>query len=232
MIVEIWSDFACPFCYIGKTHYEKALAQFTHRDRIQTIVRIFELSPNEDSSKHVRTVDAVAKKYGISIEQMQAMNQQIVGQAKQAGLTFKFDDMVTVNTFDCHRVTLYAQTQGKGQHFTSELFKSYFTDNTIISDRTVLIEVAVKVGLDKAEVEKVLESDQFALEVRQDEQQAAQLNVSGVPFFVFDRKYAVSGAQPEHVFLDVLEQAWREQSGDLINIKGDASACAIDGSNC
>lgn len=232
MKVEIWSDFACPFCFIGKTHYAHALSKFKHKDSIETFYRSFELSPNEDSSKRVKTVELIAKKYGVTVEKMKQMNQNIVAQAASAGLTFKFDDMIAVNTFDCHRIAVYAQTMGKGDEFTTELFKNYFTDNAIISDEDVLVEAAVKVGLDKDEVLKVLRSTQFSEQVRNEEQEATQLGVRGVPFFVFDRKYAISGAQPEQAFLEVLEKAWSEQSANLINVQGDADACSIDGSNC
>lgn len=232
MKVEIWSDFVCPFCFIGKTYYEQALAQFPHRDRIETIYRSFELDTSEQTGKLTPTVDVLAKKYGMPIEQVKAMQAQITNQAAQAGLTFNFENMMSVNTFDGHRLSVYAQKQGKGKQFTEVLFKAYFTDNAIISDHKILTDVAAQIGLDKAEVDQILQSSKYAEEVRQEEQEASQLGVQGVPFFVFDRKYAVSGAQPVQVFIDTLQRAWSEQSGSLINVQGDANACSIDGSNC
>jgi len=232
MKVEIWSDFVCPFCFIGKTYYEQALAQFPHRDRIETIYRSFELNPNEDSSKMTSTLQSLATKYGMSIEQAKGMTNQVASQAKQAGLTFNFDRMISVNTFDAHRLSIYAQKQGKGKDFIEQLFTAYFTDNEIISDTTVLTKIAVNVGLQQDEVENILNSSEFTTEVRAEEEEASQLGVRGVPFFVFDRKYAISGAQPVQAFVDTLQRAWDEHSDQFITLSGDATACSIDGQNC
>ena len=229
MKVEIWSDFVCPFCYIGKTKFESALAQFAHKDKVEVIYKCFELDPG----KHAKglTLASLAKKYGMSIEKAKEMTQGVANQAAEVGLRFEFDNMYTANTFDVHRIMLLAQEKGIASAYVSTVFAAYFTNNVDIAEQSELIKLAVQAGLTEEEVQNVLSSDQFADQVRADEQQASNLGISGVPFFVLNNKYAISGAQPESVFLSALEQTWTEANPTLVAFQADDAAgqCGPDG---
>jgi len=221
MKVEIWSDFVCPFCYIGKKKFETALAQFAHKEHIVTEFRSFELDPHADSSARMNTYEMLSKKYGMTIEQAKASSDNLVQQAAAVGLTFRFDGALSLNTFDAHRLAQYGESQGRGAEMSERLFRAYFTDNEDISDKARLVELAVEAGLDEAGAKAVLETEQFADVVRGQEEEGSRLGIRGVPFFVIDRKYAVSGAQSPAVFLDTLNKAWEakypvlEQVGDV-----------------
>jgi len=229
MKVEIWSDVVCPFCYIGKTYYEQALAQFPHRDSVVTVYKSFELDPNESSSKQEKTLEMLAKKYQMSLDQALSMTAQVSEQARQAGLTFNFENMISINTFDAHRLIQLAQSKGNATGAVEKLFKAYFTDNIDVSNHEELVALAVASGLEETEVRSVLSSNSFSEEVRADEQEARQLGISGVPFFVVNRKYAISGAQPINVFLDTLNKAWSEQQNTgFIKVDGDGESCDPD----
>jgi len=227
--VEIWSDFACPFCYIGKTYYERALAQFPHREQIVTQYKSFELDPNASASHKQPTIESLAEKYGTTVEQAKEMTKGVASRAEEAGLTFHFDNMMTINSLDAHRIVHYAGTVGKAKELVEALFYAYFTDNKDLSDRQVLISIAESVQLQVADV---LEDEQkYKAQVRADEFEAQQLGVRGVPFFVIDRKYAISGAQPMPVFLETLNKAWSERSGGFVHVEadGDEDSCGPDG---
>lgn len=230
MKIEIWSDIVCPFCYIGKSYYEQALAQFPHRDSVQTVYKSFELNPNEASSNNERTLETLAKKFGVSIEQAEGMTAQIAEQAKQAGLIFNFEKMLSINTFDAHRLIQFAQSKGNATALVETIFKAYFTDNIDVSDHSALISIAIENGLVEDEVRAVLSADTFTKEVRADESEAQQLGISGVPFFVVNRKYAISGAQPVNVFIETLNKAWSEQQDNgFVQV---ASNDADSGASC
>ncbi|MGF7032500.1 putative DsbA family dithiol-disulfide isomerase [Paenibacillus mucilaginosus] len=230
MKVEIWSDFMCPFCYIGKRHFEEALEQFPHREQIDVIFRSFELDPQSERDVNFDVHDMLAIKYGMSREQAIANNQRVGASAQAAGLAFNFEGIVLTNTFDAHRLTHYAAEHGKGNELAERLFRAYFTDGKHLGDHEVLASLAAEVGLDAAAAAAVLRSGEFADHVRADEQEASQLGVRGVPFFVIDRKYAVSGAQPSSVFLDTLNKAWSEASPLQVVGGGEGGgACGPDG---
>lgn len=230
MKVEIWSDFVCPFCYIGKTKFESALAQFAHKDKVEVIYKCFEL----DQGKHAKslTIGSLAKKYGMTAEKAKEMTQGVASQAAEVGLRFEFDNMLTANTFDVHRLLLLAQEKGIASSYVNIVFEAYFTNNVDIEDHAKLIKLAVQAGLSEEEVQSVLSSDQYASDVRADEQQASSLGISGVPFFVLNNKYAISGAQPQHVFLNALEQTWAETNPTLVNIQGDDEVGICGPDNC
>lgn len=210
MKVEIWSDMVCPFCYIGKRRFEAALEQFPQRADVEVIYKSFELDPNamRDPGKNMHAL--LAEKYGMSMEQAKAANENVSNQAKSVGLTYRFDTMIPTNSFDAHRLTHLAAKHGKMTEMTEAVLQAYFTDSKHIADAKTLTDLAVGIGLDKAEVTQALSSDAFGGEVRSDEQEAHQLGINGVPFFVLNRKYAVSGAQPTEVFLQALKQAWQD----------------------
>jgi predicted DsbA family dithiol-disulfide isomerase len=232
MKIEVWSDFVCPFCYIGKRRLEKALEQFPQRDKVEVVFRSFELDPNAKKQYDMTIHEIIAQKYGISVEEAKRVNADIGRQAESVGLTFRFDTMKPTNTFDAHRLAKYAEEQGKLREMTERLFQAYFTDSKLISDHDVLIELAAEVGLDRDEVKQVLESDRYTDEVREDEAEAARLGVRGVPFFVLNRKYAISGAQPTEVFMQALEKVWEEENANspLQSLATEAGGQCADGS--
>ncbi|CAG7630090.1 hypothetical protein PAESOLCIP111_03166 [Paenibacillus solanacearum] len=226
MKVEIWSDFACPFCYIGKRRFEAALEQFPQRAEVEVVYRSFELDPNAPVSVDHDVHQMLAGKYGMSREQAIDMNRNVVEQAAALGLAYHMDTLVLTNTFDAHRLAQYAAVHGKLTPMTERLLKAYFTDSLHLGDRETLAGLAAEVGLDRDDVLHMLESGAFADEVRADEQDAAALGIRAVPFFVIDRKFGVSGAQPGEVFLQALQKAWEasspltllnEQDGDSAN---------------
>ncbi|MDQ6418045.1 DsbA family oxidoreductase [Paenibacillus sp. LHD-117] len=211
MKVEIWSDYVCPFCYIGKTKFESALAAFEHKDSVVTEMRSFELDPNTDSSAGMTTYEMLSRKYGMSMEQAKASSDGVVQQAAAVGLPFRLEGTLNLNTFNAHRLSHYAEEQGKGKEMSARLLKAYFTDNLNIDDLDQLSELAAEVGLDLEETKKVLGSDRYADTVRSQEQEGNKLGIRGVPFFVIDRKFAISGAQQPEVFLETLRRAWAER---------------------
>ncbi|GAQ16596.1 redox-active disulfide protein 1 [Oceanobacillus picturae] len=211
MQIEIWSDFVCPFCYIGKRRLEKALEAFPHKGEVSVIYKSYELDPNAEVNPDKTIHELLAGKYNMPVERAKQMNEDMGKQAKELGLQYNFDEMKHTNTFDAHRVAKYAAEQGKGKEMTERLLYAYFTESKLISDHTTLIDLASEIGLDQDEVTTLLKVDDYAIHVRADEEQARQIGVEGVPFFVFNEKYAVSGAQPPEVFTEVLETVWQEE---------------------
>lgn len=210
MKVEIWSDYQCPFCYIGKRRFETALNQFPNKDQIEVIYRSFELDPQAEKEGNESAPVMLSKKYGMSVEEARAMNANITEQAKQEGLTYVLDSMVLTNTFDAHRLTHFAAQQGKMKEMAEALFQAVFTDSKNIGLHDALVELAEGVGLDPQEASAVLQGNRFGEEVQAEEQEAQSLGIRGVPYFVIDRKYALSGAQPTQTFLEALQKAWSE----------------------
>ncbi|HZG72605.1 MAG TPA: DsbA family oxidoreductase [Chondromyces sp.] len=234
MRIEVWSDFVCPFCYIGKRRLEDALRQFDQRDKVEVMYRSFELDP-QARKEHGKSIhELLAAKYGMSLEQARQANEGVGRQAKEVGLDFRFDTMIPTNTFDAHRLAKFAEREGKGKEITERLLKAYFTDSKDLGDKDTLADLAEEMGLNRTKVEGVLASNQFATEVRDDEQEAYQIGVKGVPFFVFNQKYAVSGAQPTEVFVNVLEKVWQEENAapvlqDLTSGSSATAFCTDEG---
>lgn len=208
MKIEIWSDFACPFCYMGKRRLERALEQFPNRTEVEIAFRSFELDPNAERETDMDVYDMLSAKYGVSRSQAISMNAQLAGQARELGLIYRFDTMILTNTFDAHRLTHWAARQGKQAEMAERLFRAHFTDSLHIGRRETLIGLAEEVGLGRDEAANMLAGEAFADAVRKDEREAAGLGIRGVPFFLIDRKYAVSGAQPVDVFLQALRKGW------------------------
>ncbi|GFP77411.1 DsbA family oxidoreductase [Clostridium fungisolvens] len=211
MKIEIWSDFVCPFCYIGKRRLEMALDKFEYKDEVEITFRSFELDPSAQKKYDENIHQLIAKKYGIPVEQAKASNDQLVEQAKTLGLEYNFDTLIPTNTFDAHRLSHYGKSEGKMNELSERILKAYFTDSLDLSDHTVLSKLAGEVGLDSKKALEILSTDQYALDVRKDEERASALRISGVPFFVFNNKYAVSGAQSSDLFLDVLKKVRNEE---------------------
>jgi predicted DsbA family dithiol-disulfide isomerase len=213
MPVEIWSDVICPFCYIGKRKFERALAQLPNSHQIEVIWRSFQLAPDTKTDPTRNAVQNLAEKKGWTLEFTRQAIADISSRAQQVGLTFDYDRTVVANTFDAHRVAHYAATQGKGDALHERLFQAYFSDGHNIADHATLGELAVAAGLPADDVSNVLNSHQFAADVQRDIDQAAQFGINAVPFFVFNRKYAVSGAQDSAIFLQALQQSLDEWAG-------------------
>ncbi|MFC4100651.1 DsbA family oxidoreductase [Paenibacillus xanthanilyticus] len=235
MRVEVWSDYMCPFCYIGKRRFEKGLADFAHREEVEVVYRSFELDPNSPKSVDHDVHQMLALKYGMSREQAIANNKNVGQQAAAEGLAFNFDDMVLTNTFDAHRLSHFAAAHGKRTEVSELLFKAYFTDSRHLGEHEVLADIAAEAGLNREAALAVLAGSQYAQEVRAEEEEGARLGIRGVPFYVIDRKFGVSGAQPAHVFLGALQQAWDEgqSAGNETHASGDAGGGdACDDGSC
>lgn len=211
MKIQIWSDVVCPYCYIGKREFEKALAQFEHRHNVEVEWKSFELDREAPVHSPDDMYDHLAKKYGRTREQAQEMVQGVVERARTVGLEYHMDKAIMSNSFDAHRLIQFAKTKGKGDEAEERLFKAYFVLGEHIGDHAKLREIAEEIGLEGAEVEAMLASEAFTEAVHADEYEAQQIGVRGVPFFVLDDKYAVSGAQPSEHFLGALHQAWKER---------------------
>lgn len=215
MQVEIWSDVVCPWCYIGKRRFEQALAQFEHADEVTVTYRSFELDPGAAQSRSGTHAEHLARKYGMTVERAQQLNEQMTQTAAGEGLEFRFDRIRAGNTFDAHRLLHWALEQGKQIELKERLLKATFTDGEQIADRDTLVRLAGEVGLDKAEARELLSSDRYADAVRADEQQAMDYGITGVPFYVINRKYGVSGAQPAEVLAQVLNRAYDEREASM-----------------
>jgi predicted DsbA family dithiol-disulfide isomerase len=213
MKIEIWSDVLCPFCYIGKRHFEKAFEAFDHRNETEIIWRSFELNPDAPREQPGDIYDALSKKFNTTREQVKQMNQRVIEMAKAAGLNYNMDAVKATNSFDAHRLIHLAAKHGLQDKAEEKLFSAYFIEGRNIGDHATLEELAVEIGLDKAEAAKMLSSEEYTESVRADEDEAQKLRITGVPFFVFDRKYAVSGAQPVEVFEQTMKKVWEEKQG-------------------
>lgn len=233
MRIDVWSDYACPFCYIGKRRLENALSQFPNRDQVEVVFRSFQLDPHAEVSTDKSIHELLASKYGMSVEKAKAMNDQLTEQAKDVGLDFNFDTTQHTNTFDAHRLSHFASTKGKGAEMSERLLRAYFTDSFNLGDRNVLASLAAEVGLDQAETAAMLETDAFTAEVNGDIEEGSKLNITGVPFFVFNNKYALSGAQPGPVFSEVLDTVWaEEQAGPALQVVGQGNTGANTDDGC
>lgn len=209
MKVEIWSDMVCPFCYIGKRRYEAALSKFAHAGDIEVVWHSFQLNPRLEVNKANResVYEYLAKVKGVSYEQSVKMHEGVTNMAHEVGLEYRFDKAVVTNSQNAHRVMQMAQRQGLGDEAEELLFKAYFIDGKDLNDAATLVQIGVAIGMDAKSVEAMLVSDDYIKEVTEDMNEASKLGINGVPFFVFDRKYAVSGAQPIDTFLQTLQAA-------------------------
>lgn len=212
MKIEIWSDFVCPFCYIGKRRLELALREFEHYERVTVQFLSYELDPDSNTEPHQNIHEYLAASKGMSVEQAKRWNENVGLEAKKVGLQFNFETMQHTNTFDAHRVAKYAETKNLGKEITEKFLHAYFTDSELISDHGTLQRLSVEIGLDEEDVVELLATNRYANRVRDDQELARQIGIQGVPFFVFNEKYAVSGAQPKEVFMEVLEKVWEEES--------------------
>lgn len=210
MHIDVWSDVACPFCYLGRATLKQALAKFEHADEVEVRFRSFQLNPDAPTEATQDVYDYLSAKYGISREQAVSQNQQIVARGTELGVEFNMDQVQMTNTGTAHRLLHLALADGKQDELCGRLFKAYFTDGLNIADPGVLIQLATEVGLSSSAATQVVEGVGFQNEVNADLNQARAYGITGVPFFVINEKYAISGAQPESIFTEVLNKAWAE----------------------
>jgi len=234
MKVEIWSDVMCPFCYIGKRRFENALQNFGHADDIEIEWKSFQLAPDMKTSPGTHIDQYLADAKGITLDHAREMNDYVTKMAAEAGLTYNFDKAVVANSFNAHRYSHLAKKYGKGVKAEEQLFKAYFTDGKNMDDLPTLIELGAELGLDAAELKTALESNAYADDVKRDIAQAKYLGIQGVPFFVMNNKYAVSGAQAVPVFEQTLQKAFAEWQQENPKPKFEiieGESCGPDG-NC
>jgi len=226
MQIEVFSDVVCPFCYIGKRRLEEALNGFEHSDRVTVTYRSFQLDPSSPATSDLSLEQMLARKYGQSLAQARAMNNRVSAMAATAGLDFQLQDAHPANTFRAHRLLHFAATKGLGNELTERLMHAYFSEGVRIGDRDELLRLALQVGLDESEAAEVLDGDAFTDQVNADIALAQGFGATGVPFFVFDRKYAVSGAQETALFSQVLDKAWSD--AQPLTVVGDAGVVCED----
>lgn len=235
MNVEIWSDVFCPFCYIGKRNFESALEVFPHRDEVSITWRSFQLQPDAPLETEYSSNEMLASKYGIPLEEAKRMQASVSQRAAEVGLTYDLDNTQVTNSFDAHRLIHLAKTHGLQAAAEERFFKAYLVEGKHVGRRASLIELGKEIGLLEADIIDVLDSDRFANEVTEDISLGSSFGLTGVPFFVFERKYAVAGAQPPGVFTKVLDRVWSESKPiQLVTAAApaegcDDGACAVPG---
>jgi predicted DsbA family dithiol-disulfide isomerase len=205
--VEIWSDVVCPWCYIGKRRFESALERFDDRADVEIVWRSFQLNPSHPKGVHERHDDSLASKLGVSVAQIHEMNDRVTALAAAEGLEYHFERYVVVNTFDAHRLTHLARVEGVGEEFHERLFRGQLVEGEVLDDPDTLVRLGGEVGLSEASVRGVLESDDYASDVAHDIAEARAIGANGVPFFVIDRRFGISGAQESDLFLVALQRA-------------------------
>jgi predicted DsbA family dithiol-disulfide isomerase len=227
MLVEIWSDIACPWCYVGKRRFEAALARFERRDDVEVVWRSFELDPAAPRERPVDGATHLAEKYGTTRERALEMHRHMTEVAAGEGLEFRFDRARGGNTFDAHRLLHLAAEHGLQDAMKERLMRAYLSEGEPIGDPAALERLAVEAGLPPEAVAEVLATDRFAAEVRADERTAAELGIHAVPFFVVDRALGASGAQPPEVLGELLVQGWAARP--RVAVVADGEACGVDG---
>jgi predicted DsbA family dithiol-disulfide isomerase len=216
MKIEIWSDVVCPWCYIGKRRFESALARFEHRDDVEVVWRSFELDPSAPALRAGDNAERLAAKYGMTRQQAVESQDRLTQMAAQEGLGFRFDLAQSGNSFNAHRLLHLAAERGIQDQVKERLFRAYFSEGEPIGDAETLVRLVAEAGLSAAQAQAVLASDQYTEDVRAEEREATELGITGVPFFVVDRRYGVSGAQPADALLQVLERAWADTHPTLV----------------
>lgn len=211
MKVEIWFDVICPFCYVGKRRFEEALQQFNHSDEVYIDWKSFQLNPDTKTDSETSINEYLADVKGWTSEQVQKMNQRIKKMAATVGLEYNLDDTVIANSFNAHRLIQYAKTQNKSDEAVEALFRAFFREGKNLENRDTLLEIASDLHLDPSETREMLEVDNFTGAVKKNMQEARRMNIGGVPFFLFNRQFAISGAQKVERYVDALEKSWKEE---------------------
>jgi predicted DsbA family dithiol-disulfide isomerase len=232
MTVEIWSDIMCPFCYLGKRRFEEALALFPEKDQVNVVWKSFQLNPGLKTDTSVNINEYLSEAKGVNIERARQMNNQVVMMAKEAGLEYNLDKIVVANTFRAHILLHFALKQGKQNKVKELLLKAYFTRGRNIDDIATLIEIANEAGLETDLLSGSFENEEYSDEVRHDIYEARQLEIHGVPYFVFDRRYGISGAQNKELFLEILEKTfngWSLRNREVHHEAMAQNSCTTDG---
>jgi len=234
MQIEVWSDFVCPFCYIGKRRFDAALESFQERNQINVTYKSYQLDPKTPAYHGQDYLESLAEKFG-SAEQAKQMTEDIQKQAKTVGLEFDFNQAKPTNTLDAHRLNQLAKEEQVQEQLSDLLFQAHFVDGKDIGNKEVLLNIAQDVGLDKTKAKQLLEDPSiYHDDVKTDLQEATEFGISGVPYFIVNRKYAISGAQPVAAFTRALEQVLQEenQNKPLQDLTADhlsGEACGADG---
>ncbi|HKT05290.1 MAG TPA: DsbA family oxidoreductase [Rugosimonospora sp.] len=210
MHIEVWSDVVCPFCFLGKRRLEKALTGFDRAAEVTITWRSFQLDPEHPRGVNTPTVDSLVRKFGAPLVQIEALNARVTAQAAEEGLDYHLDRAVTANTFDAHRMVHLAASLGLGDAMQERLMRAALIDGSAVDDTDTLIRLGTEVGVPVEEARRVLTADEYAQDVRRDISDAQALGITGVPFFVLDRAYGVSGAQPVDAFLSALRRAGQD----------------------
>ncbi len=215
MKVEIWSDFVCPFCYIGKRNFENAIQKADIKGEIEIIYRSFELDPHAKRDGNLPAKEMLMKKYQMSEARAAQSLSDLTESAKAVGLEYHMDQTIQTNTFDAHKLSHYAKEQGKAQTYMEHIFKAHFTEGLHIGDHKVLKMIAEVIGLDANRVSNILAGDDYADDVRADERMAHEVGIHGVPYFLIDGEFTIYGAQPVASFLKVFEQAKSPEKANI-----------------
>ena len=233
MKINIWSDVRCPFCFVGKKKFEKALEKFPHSEKLEITWHSFQLDPQLITQPDVNPYEYFAKAKGITIERAKAMHEGAAMAGKEAGIDFNFDDSKVANSYKAHLLIQLSKTKNLANEMEEALFEAQFLDGKNIDDEETLIHLAKSIGITEDEAKNALQSDELGYLVKQDMQLAAQLGINAVPFFVINDKYGISGAQQPELFLEALEKTWEEfSSGDKgLQLINSGDSCDIDG-NC
>jgi predicted DsbA family dithiol-disulfide isomerase len=210
--VEIWSDMVCPWCYIGKRRFEKALARFDHSDEVEVVWRSFQLHPEHPKGVREPLEESLAAKIGGTVDQVRAMNDHVKTLAAAEGLEYDFERYTLVNTFDAHRLTHLARAHGLGAELHERFLRAQLIEGEVLDDADTLVRLSAEVGVPEDTARRVLEGDDYTADVDKDIRELRALGGNGVPFFVIDRRYGVSGAQPTEVFLRALETARADEA--------------------
>lgn len=231
MKIELWSDFACPFCYIGKTKFEKALNRFAHKDQVEIIYKAYQLNPNAPKVMKDDPATAFAKGHRTTKQKAEEKFKMFVQAASQVGLKYDYENIQMTNSYDAHRIAKWARKFNKEPEVTALFMKAYFEQGKNIADHDTLLQMVEEIGLDKTEAKQVLNSKQFEDVVDGEIKEGREVGVRGVPFFVLNRKYGVSGAQAEEYFYEVLEQLWKEEHPE-IEVKQFATGATCTDEGC
>lgn len=226
MKIQYWSDYACPYCYIGETRLENAIAELGIGDDVELEMHAFELDSSAPAEVAGDTLNRFARKYRLSLDEAAERIEGISELGRDLGIDFRYATTLYSNTFDAHRLTKWAHTKGNTA-IEKLLFDAYFTKNEVLADHEVLLNIAEEAGLNRAEAAEVLESDAFAEEVRADEAESRALGVTGVPFFVIDGKVAIPGAMSQDAFKKALEQTLESEAVTGRGASCTSDACAI-----
>lgn len=232
MKIEIWSDVICPFCYIGKRNFETALEQFADKKNIKVTWKSFQLDVSIPEVATESYAEYLVKRKGMAVEQVQGMLANVTEMASQAGLDYHLEQSVIVNSQKAHQLIQFAKSKKLGNEAEERLFHAFFTEGKNIADTETLIQLGKDFGLEESELKASLEDEKYKYEITQDIQEAQNIGVTGVPFFVFDRKYAVSGAQPAEVFLQNLNKSfseWRKSNPETTLEVTEGDNCTVDG---